>query len=153
MNNLPASFSELLPIMEEQLNNGQKVSFTVNGTSMQPMIISGKDSVVLRKPNGRLKKYDLPFYRRDDGQFVLHRVVKLQKDGNYTCRGDNQIINEPDGRPDQIIGVVESFTHKGKDWSVESFWYKLYCRLWMSMRFFRRVVGRLKRIKNRIFGR
>lgn len=145
MNNSSASFAELLPAMQKQLESGSKVTFVVNGTSMQPMIINGKDSVVLKKPDGPLKKYDLPFYRRDDGQFVLHRIVKLQKDGKYTCRGDNQVINEPDVRDDQIIGVVESFTHKGKSYSVNSFWYKVYCRLWMSMRFLRRVKGRLIR--------
>lgn len=147
MNNLPVTFADILPDMQKNLDKGLKVDFTVNGTSMQPMIINGKDSVVLTKPEGRLKKYDLPFYRRDDGQFVLHRIVKLQKNGNYTCRGDNQVVNEPDVRDDQIIGVVESFTHKGKPVSVNSFWYKVYCRLWMSMRFFRRVGYRLK-IKN-----
>ena len=144
MNNIPCSFAELLPVMQEQLANGEKITFVVNGKSMQPMIINGKDSVVLKKPTGRLKKYDLPFYRRDDGKFVLHRIVKVQKNGNYTCRGDNQIVNEPDVRDDQIIGVVEKFTHKGKECTVNSFWYKLYCRLWMLVRFFRRVARRLK---------
>ena len=79
MNNIPCSFADLLPVMQEQLAKGEKVTFVVNGTSMQPMIINGKDSVVLKKANGRLKKYDLPFYRRDDGHFVLHRIVKIQK--------------------------------------------------------------------------
>lgn len=144
MNNQSTSFAELLPLMEEKLNKNLKVTFTVNGTSMQPMIINGKDSVVLGKFTGQLKKYDLPFYRRDNGEFVLHRVVRVQKDGNYTCRGDNQTVNELGVRNDQIIGVVEEFTHKGKRVSVNSFWYKLYCRLWMSVRFFRRVAYRLK---------
>ena len=144
MNNSPSSFEQLLPEMEKQLNGGLKVTFTVNGTSMQPMIINGKDTVVLKKPDGPLKKYDLPFYRRDDGQFVLHRIVKVQNDGKYTCRGDNQTVNEPDVRDDQIIGVTESFTHKGKPYSVNNFWYKVYCRLWMSVRFFRMVAYRLK---------
>ena len=32
--------------------------------------------------------------KRKDGKYILHRVVKVCKDGTYTMRGDNQIYNE-----------------------------------------------------------
>ncbi len=138
MNNIQVSFAEILPVMQEKLAAGGEVSFTVSGTSMQPMVFDRKDTVTLKKATLPLKKYEVPFYRRDDGQFVLHRIVKIQKNGNYTCRGDNQTVNEPDVRNDQIIGVLSSFERGGKFVDVKkSFKYKIYCRLWMLMYYYR----------------
>ena len=150
MNNISVSFAELLPIMNEKLQSGGKVSFTVSGTSMQPLIFDRKDTVTLKKFAGKLKKYDVPFYRRDDGQFVLHRVIKVEKDGSYVCRGDNQNVKEFGVRDAQVIGVMTSFTRRGKQVEVDkSFGYKFYCRAWQVLRHFRLMgyyFGRIKGI-------
>lgn len=152
MNKIDATFAEILPTIQEKLEAGGEVSFTVSGRSMQPMVFDRKDTVTLTKAVLPLKKYDIPFYRRDNGQFVLHRIVKVQKDGNYTCRGDNQLVNEPNVRNDQIIGVLTSFERKGKLIKVDkSLKYKIYCRLWMLKRPFGRGVNFTKRTLKKIF--
>ena len=149
---MKVSFEELLPLITEKLESDGQVSFNVSGTSMQPLIYDRKDTVVLKKAQGKLKKYDVPFYRRDNGQFVLHRIVKLQKNGNYTCRGDNQGVNEFDVRDDQIIGVMTSFTRRGKKVDVNtSFGYKLYSRLWQLMYVFKLIRYYFKRVIEIIF--
>ncbi len=153
MNKVSIELKQLLPLMQEKLQNNGEVSFTVSGTSMQPMVYDRKDTVTIKKVEGRLKKYDVPFYRRDSGQFVFHRIVKIQKNGNYTCRGDNQFINEPDIRDDQIIGVLTSFNRRGKEVVVsESFGYKVYCRVWMIAPFFKRIKYYFGRIKQKLRG-
>lgn len=138
-----ARLEQLLPIIEEQLQNGQSVRFTTNGTSMLPMLRDGKDQVLLSPLPERLKKYDLPLYRRENGQFVLHRIVGVGE--TYTCVGDNQFDLERGLRQQQMIGVVTEFTRKGKTYSVNAFSYKLYCRLWHYSRFPRRVYRAIKR--------
>ena len=151
MNNIKVSLADILPIMAEKLENGGEVSFTVSGTSMQPMVYNRRDTVTIKKAVGRMKKYDVPFYRRDDGQFVLHRVIKVQKNGNYTCRGDNQWVDEPDVRDDQIIGMLSSFTRKGKTYNLsDSFSYKVYCRVWPWLRYHRLFLYYLQRIKAKL---
>ena len=154
MNNIHFNFADALPLMTEKLENGGTVSFTVSGTSMQPLVFNRKDEVTLKKFEGKLKKYDVPFYRRDDGQFILHRIIKVQKDGNYTCRGDNQNIKEYDVRDDQIIGVLTSFTRKGKTVIInKSLWYKLYCPTWQVLRHFKFLPYYFKRIFQIIFNK
>ena len=154
MNNIKISFAEILPVMREKLDENGEVTFTVSGTSMQPMVIDRKDTVTLKKATFPLKKYDVPFYRRDNGQFVLHRVVKIQKNGNYVCRGDNQTANEPNVRDDQIIAVLTSFERDGKFVDVnKSFKYKIYCRLWMFMRPYRILKYYFGRVIRKIFKR
>ena len=81
------SFQELLPLIREQLAQGGSVRIAPNGTSMLPMLRQGMDTVVLSPVPERLQKYDIPFYRRDNGQFVLHRITAVGE--TYACIGDN----------------------------------------------------------------
>ena len=41
------TMSELMPLVQEQLENGEKVSLTVKGVSMQPFLMDGRDSIVM----------------------------------------------------------------------------------------------------------
>lgn len=118
-------FEQMLPVMQEELNSGGEISFVPNGISMYPMLYSGRDTVTIKKANGKLKKYDLPFYRRESGQFVLHRVVGMNKDG-YIMRGDNQLVKEYGIKDENIVGVVVSYVRNGNKHSVTEFSYKLY---------------------------
>ena len=135
------SLEQVLPLIQECLAAGQDVSFTPRGISMQPMLRNGQDSVVLSPVNKPLKKYDLPLYRRPDGQFVLHRIVAVTGD-SYTCMGDNQFVPEPGVGRHQVIAVVTSFTRRGRRWSADSVCYRVYCRLWHFSRPVRHLVRR-----------
>lgn len=150
------SMDELVPIMEESLERGGKVTFTPKGTSMLPMLRSNVDTVTLEKPVLPLKKYDLPLYVRDNGMYVLHRVVKVEKDG-YVMRGDNQLINERGITDEQIIGLVTDFSRKGKQYSVKCFSYRIYSVLWINTLTFKKVYFKVRRmlgkIKHKLMGK
>lgn len=142
-----ASMEVLAPLMMERLAVGQSVRFTPKGTSMLPMLRHGKDTVMLSPLPARLKKYDLPLYQRDNGQYVLHRVIRVGDD--YTCMGDNQFVPEPGLRHDQMIGLVTAFSRKGKEYTVQHPGYRLYCRVWYHTRharhLFRRGIAFIRR--------
>ena len=138
---------QLMPLIRERLEAGQSVRFSPRGISMLPMLREGIDSVVLSPLPEKLKKYDLPLYQRENGQYVLHRVVGV---GNtYTCIGDNQHILERGVTHKQMIAVVTAFFRGEKQHSVTEPGYRLYCRLWYQgkrlRRFWRRGIGWLKR--------
>lgn len=141
---------EMLPLILERLASGETVKFTTRGTSMRPMLDDGKDQVILSPLPEKLKKYDLPLYRRDNGQFVLHRIVQVGE--TYTCVGDNQFDLETDVRPDQMIAVAIGFIRKGKRYDVNQIGYRIYRCLWHRSRPVRRFVlrcwhGGIRRIK------
>ena len=139
---------QMYPVMKEMLDNGGTVNFPPHGTSMMPMLHNDGDKVMIKKPDGELKKYDLPLYRRDNGAFVLHRIVRKPENGIYTMCGDNQWVLEKGVRNDQIIGVVVSFTRKGREISAENKLYKLYTRIWVTIMPLRHlVIGGARRIK------
>ena len=87
------NIEEIAAIIREQVALGQSVELPPRGISMRPLIREGRDSVILSPVSGRLKKYDIPFYRRHDGTYVLHRVVGFDKGGYIMC-GDNQFVRE-----------------------------------------------------------
>lgn len=138
---------QLLPLIEEQLAAGKSVKFMPRGVSMLPMLRQGIDSVVLSPVPKKLKKYDLPLYRRKSGQFVLHRIVKVED--TYTCIGDNQFVYEPGLQHAQMIGLVTTFYRDKKQIKTSAFGYQIYCRLWHYSRpirhFWRRGIGWIKR--------
>lgn len=140
-----APIEELMPIFREQLASGHSVRFSPKGVSMLPMLRQGIDTVVLSPLPEKLKKYDIPLYQRDNGKYVLHRIVKVGQ--TYTCIGDNQYKKEPGLRRNQMIAVVTAFSRGDRTIPVTAPGYRLYCRLWHYSRPVRHF---LSRVKNRI---
>ena len=138
---------QLMPLIKEVLSQGKTVRFSPRGISMLPMLRQGRDSVVLSPLPDKLRKYDLPLYQRDDGKYILHRVVNAGE--TYTCIGDNQFVYEPGLRHDQMIAIVTAFTRDDREISVKDPGYQIYCRLWHYSRkirhFYRRGKGWLRR--------
>ena len=149
------SLEYLMPVFRERLSAGQSVRFMPQGTSMLPMLRQGIDSVVISPLPERLKKYDIPLYQRENGQYVLHRIVEAGE--TYTCIGDNQFITEQGVKKEQFIAVVSAFTRNGREYSVDSFFYQMYCRFWHFSRFPRRCIRalylRIKRLFKLIFNK
>lgn len=142
---------EWMPLIKESLENGKSVRFSPRGISMLPMLRQGIDTVVLSPLPEKLKKYDLPLYQRDDGKYILHRIVKVSD--TYTCIGDNQFELEPGVRHDQMIALVTGFTRGDKEHHVTEPMYQLYCRVWHYSRpvrsIIRKVKNRLRRMRKR----
>lgn len=134
---------EMAPLIQEILAESGEVSFVSAGTSMLPTIRDRKDKITLVKPQGKLNKGDIPFYRRDNGQYILHRVVYVNGDTYVMC-GDNQWENEYNIRHDQIIGVLQSFERDGKTHKVTDLDYRIYVKLLPLVKYGRRYYYLLK---------
>lgn len=123
------SIKDLIPVIEETVQSGGSIRFTVTGISMTPILANRRDSVVLSKPEN-IKKYDIVLHKRDNGDYILHRVIKRSGD-ILTIAGDNEITKERNVNINCVIGKVISFTRKGKNYTGNELWYKLYSRLWV----------------------
>lgn len=135
--NKQVRLEEWMPLIRETLGAGQSVEFSPRGTSMLPMLRQGVDRVVLSPLPERLRKYDLPLYQRENGQYVLHRILRVGE--AITCMGDNQIDPETGLKESQMIGLVTAFYRGDKKVSVTDWRYRLYCRIWPVIRPARRV--------------
>lgn len=146
-NALQISMDGVMSLIQESLSDGKSVRFSPRGISMLPMLRQDIDSVVLSPISGKLKKYDLPLYQRENGKYVLHRVIRAGE--TYTLMGDNQFQEEPGIRQDQLLAMVTGF-YRGENYhSVNEPAYRFYCRLWHYSRplrhFWRRGVNFLRR--------
>lgn len=98
--------------IEKALKENKIFIGKTQGDSMFPMLVEGRDSVVIVPPEFPLKKYDVPVYRRD-GHYTMHRIVKVTDKGYVIC-GDNRTHLEKDITDQDIIGVLAAFYHNGK---------------------------------------
>lgn len=143
------SFYQIEPLACKALQEGEAVEFLVTGESMRPLLRHKKDRVRIcrREP----KPGDAVLYRREDGDYILHRLVRIERDGTYCLCGDNQYRLEKGIRREQILGVMTHYARPEKWVSCEALGYKIYRRLRIWSIFPRRalygVKRRLKKIK------
>lgn len=123
---------QFLPLLEQKLREGGSVTITVTGDSMAPFLIGGRDRVTLCPIDRPLRKNDLPLYRRGDGRLILHRVIRLARDGSLVCCGDHQCTPER-VEPEQMLALAKGFTRKGRAFSDSSLPYRLACALWTAL--------------------
>lgn len=138
------SMEELYPIMLEEFREGRTFKMITNGTSMLPFIGNGCDTVILKEPEGTLKKYDIPLYRREDGSFALHRIIGKDKHGYIMC-GDNQFIKEYGITDDNIVAVMTGLIKNGEVHELRGAGYKAYCIRLCALRPIRKVYIAFKR--------
>lgn len=118
---------------EEELRQNGYLLYRNVGDSMMPLIRQGRDLVLIeRRPEGRLKKYEVPLYRRDSGQYVLHRILRVRKDDYVLC-GDNRWQRETGITDRHIIGVLTAVIRDGKKLPVTDWRYRLYVHLWCDL--------------------
>ncbi len=140
------SFSALYPILKEEIDRGNSFSFTAFGSSMHPFIRGGTDRVTLSPVTEKLRAGDVVFYRRQNGMFVLHRIIRVKKNGFDLC-GDNQYWLESGIRPEQVIAIMTKLEKKEQI----LYPFSLKSRIWRLFLPFRRLFLRsLAYIKVRI---
>ncbi len=115
-------------IIASELENHRAVVSLTEGDSMEPLLYTGKTTVLIEKNDADLKKHDISLYRRPDGKFVMHRVVRVKEDF-YITRGDNRFTSERVPK-DWVLGVVTQISRKGKTFDVTNKKYRLYVRFW-----------------------
>ena len=129
---------------EEYLEKNGSMTYSNVGTSMMPLLKQGRDLfTVTKKGSERCRKYDVVLYRRPPDKYVLHRVVKV-RENDYVILGDNCINKEYGITDDDILGVMTSFVHKGKQHSVNDMTYRIYSHLWVDLSFFRVKLKKLR---------
>lgn len=128
---------------EEEIARMGKLIYTNVGDSMMPIIRQNRDLLIIEKVNGRLKKYDVPLYKRDSGQYVLHRILKVRKNDYVIC-GDNRRQKEYGITDSHIIGVLTGIVRDGKTIYVNDKKYRLYVHLWCDFFPIRALILRAK---------
>lgn len=134
---------------EDILARDGRLVYTSVGDSMRPFLRSGEDLLVIERANGRLKKYDAALYRRDSGQYVLHRVVKV-REKDYVICGDNRWRREQGVTDRHVLGVLTAIVRNGETISVNDPAYRRRVRLWCHLYGLRAAVLWTKALPGRV---
>ena len=129
-------------IIEEAIRlvrEGVSVTLPVNGNSMLPFIIGGKESVILQQPE--LPKVGGVVLAWADGyRYVVHRIVRIDGE-RVTLMGDGNlmgtehcILNDIKARVTHVVDAKKRthYLYKG--------WRKLAAKVWYWLRPVRRYL-------------
>ena len=121
-----------LPVLIDLVNQGESVSLTITGSSMTPFLVHGRDQIRFQKPDRPLKRGDMAFFQRRNGDYIMHRVLRVSDDGYYFV-GDGQQVIEGPIAPEQIFGRITQVCRKGKWIGPGNFWWDFFAGAWLTL--------------------
>lgn len=136
------------------LRAGAEVPLVVTGNSMVPFLRDKRDKVFLKSPDFvPVRTGDILFFKRDSGQWILHRLHHFTASGLMVINGDGQTWFETI-RPDQVLGIVVRISRSGKaPFSPRRWDWALLRRVWKLLRPVRpallRCIGWISRLRHR----
>ena len=133
------AYVEMLRSLVEE---GHEVSMMISGSSMSPFLIHHRDMIYFRQPDRALRRGDMVFYQRENGQYVMHRILRVHPDETYEIIGDNQTEIEYGVRREQIFALITKVKRKGKMMGPRDFWWEFFAGFWLSVIPLRRVLSR-----------
>lgn len=112
------------------VEEGREVILPVDGRSMLPFIVGGKDSVALYKP-GKLRKGDVVLAYTQEKGYVIHRIDSIGGDGLYALLGDGNLTQREHC---QLADIKAVATHvikpDGKRKPLNEGWLRFAGKVW-----------------------
>ena len=130
---------QYVSMLRDLVREGREVSMLITGSSMSPFLLSHKDSICFKAPWRPLRRGDMVFYERESGQFVMHRICKVAKEGLYIV-GDAQHEIEGPVALEQVFALITKAHRRGKWIGPDDFWWKFYQHIWIRMIPFRPLI-------------
>ena len=130
------------------VSEGVSVTLPVNGRSMLPFIIGGRESVILGRPNGA-QIGDVVLAWVDGRRYVVHRIIRIDGDA-VTLMGDGNLVGTESCQPCDIKArathVVDA---NGRPHYLYNRWRRIAMRLWWFLRPMRRYLLAVYRLTTR----
>lgn len=123
---------EYVSVLRGLVEEGREVSMMISGSSMSPFLAHQRDYIYFKTPDRQLKKGDMVFYQRRNGQYVMHRIYKV-KNENYYMVGDAQREIEGPLQRDQIFALITKVQRKGKWIKPGDFWWEFFEHVWINI--------------------
>lgn len=139
--------AEYMKIVRSLLEEGREVPLVVAGNSMIPFLADQRDKILIERANGPLKKGDIAFFQRKNGQYIMHRICRVRRDKDtgrlqYWFVGDAQTIVEGPIEREQIFGLITEVERKGKNIRENNALWFFFRTIWLWARPFRRSIMR-----------
>lgn len=123
---------EYVGVLRELVEEGREVSMRIAGSSMSPFLCHNRDFIYFKKPEQKLRKGDMVFYQRKNGQYVMHRICKVSSTGYYLI-GDAQSEVEGPIYESQIFAIITKIQRKGRWIKPGDFWWEFFEHIWIQL--------------------
>ncbi len=144
------SILDLIPYITDTVSSGGTVDMTVPGNSMRPTLLDRVSKVRL-KAIETPKRGDMVLYRRENGAYILHRIVKENENGTFVFCGDAQYRLEKGIRREQMLAVVSDFSRRAKWRSCDDLFYQCWWRICVQARGCRHLSAAVRRRLNKLY--
>jgi len=129
-------------ILEEAIRlvqEGVSVTLPVNGNSMLPFIIGGRESVILKRA-GLVDEGDVVLAWVEGCRYVVHRIIRV--DGKHiTLMGDGNIVGTERCTVGDIKAIVTHVVDaNGKIHDINNKWRRRAAKVWFWIRPIRRYI-------------
>lgn len=131
-----------ISMLRELVEEGKSVQVVISGGSMLPFLAHGRDTIFFEQPKKPLQRGDMIFFQRRSGDYVMHRIYKMEPEGLYIV-GDAQTDIEGPVQPEQVFAVVTAVRRKGKMLGPGSFWWEFFEHIWIRVVPLRRGILKL----------
>ena len=122
--------TDILKLLEAK----KTIMIPLRGYSMHPLLVPGRDCVILRPFNeAELRRGEVLLFRGKGELLTLHRVWKVTKKGVYFV-GDNQVKIEGPIPKEKIYAIMCGFVRNGKEHDVRELLYRAVSRFWLFLR-------------------
>lgn len=92
---------------EKIIANDGELFFTNEGCSMLPLIHAKRDILHIVKLDKELELGDVVLYSDKPHHYVLHRIIKIKKDGRLICAGDNNYWKDKPIVKEMVFGRLK----------------------------------------------
>lgn len=121
--------TEYISELKALADAGNEVNTVVSGSSMLPFLVHNRDRVFFKKPDRKLRRGDIVFFRRFGGRYIMHRIYKIGSLGYYLV-GDAQTVVEGPVKRDQIFGLITAVERNGRMLRPHSLTWLWYSKIW-----------------------
>jgi len=129
-------------IIEEAIRlvrEGVSVTSPVNGNSMLPFVIGGKESVILQGP-GLIDVGDVVLAWVDGCRYVVHRIIRIDGD-RVTLMGDGNLAGTEHCTLNEIKAIATHVVDaKERTHYLYNRWRKSAAKIWFRLRPMRRYL-------------
>ena len=137
-----------MKIIRSLLEEGKEVPLVVTGNSMLPFLVDGRDQVLIKEVNRSLRKGDIAFFQRKNGQYIMHRIRYIRQNPKtgkkeYWFVGDVQVYTEGPIEQEQIFGLIIEAQRKGKRIGEKNIRWLFFRHIWLKIVPFRPLILRL----------
>ena len=128
--------AEYVPILQELTEEGKEVCLKISGNSMLPFLRNGRDFAFFARPDTPLEPGQIVFYRRSGGQYVLHRICRIEN-GMLYLAGDAQAALEGPVSQDAVFARVTRVRRGEKLLTPDTPAWKFFAQVWRRCRLIR----------------